>query len=183
MGAGGRRIAFTRYVPGRGPEIYVIRPGGLGLRRLTANRVPDHHPDWSPRGKIAFVRFRATRNELLMMNADGGGKRRLWSRPGIGAAVWAPGGSRLAVEVFDGHDDEIYVVSADGRTRRRLTDNRVDAFGPVWAPAGHRIAFTRYAKGSNDIWSMRPSGRVKRRLAGSSAHESVFDRARVPSGA
>ena len=182
-GPGGGRIAFTRYVRGRDPEIYVIRAGGAGLRRLTVNRVPDHHPDWSSQGKIAFVRFRATRNALLVMNADGSGKRRLWSRPGIGAAVWAPGGSRLAVEIFDGHDDEIYVISADGRTRRRLTDNRVDDFGPVWAPSGRRIAFTRYANGSNDIWSMRSDGRVKRRLAGSPAHESVFDWTRVPSRA
>jgi TolB protein len=117
------------------------------------------------------------------MNANGSGKRKLWSRRGIGSAVWAPGGSRLAVEIFDGHDDEIYVVSADGTTRRRLTHNKVDDFGPVWAPSGRRIAFTRYANESNDVWSMRSDGRVKRRLAGSSAHESVFDWARVPSAA
>ena len=129
------------------------------------------------------MRFRPARNDLFVTSGDGGGKRRIWSRRGIGSAVWAPGGRRLAVEVFDGNDGEIYVVSADGRTRRQLTDNDVDDFGPVWSPGGRRIAFTRYARGSNDVWSMPSNGRAKRRLAGSAAHESVFDWARVPSGA
>jgi Tol biopolymer transport system component len=180
---GGERIAFTRYVRGTNSEIFVTRADGTGVRRLTSNRVEDHHPVWSSQGKIAFVRRGANRSRLLLVNPDGSGLQTLWRRRGIGEAAWSPDGARLAVQVFDGEDGEIFVVRADGGARQQLTDNDVDDFGPVWSPGAGRIAFTRFAARSNDVWSMRSNGRDKRRLAGSGRHEAAFDWATVPSGA
>ena len=36
---------------------------------------------------------------------------------------------------------EIYVMNADGRNQRRLTNNRADDWSPSWSPDGRRIAF------------------------------------------
>jgi TolB protein len=169
------RIAFTGFVSASNSEIFSIRPDGAGRRRLTFTRAEEHHPDWSATGKIVFVRFRATANDLVVMNADGGEKRVLWSRPGILRATWSPDGSRLAVEVWDGNDEELYAVSANGATRALLTRNDVDDFGPVWAPAGGRIAFTRFGGVSNDVWTMNRDGSGKRRLTTSPRHEIAAD--------
>ena len=53
----GTRIAFSSYRTGSG-DIYVMRPNGNAVRRLTRGGNVDHHPVWSPDGKrIAFSRF------------------------------------------------------------------------------------------------------------------------------
>jgi TolB protein len=148
---GGRRIAFTRFVTGSNSEIFSVHANGTGLERLTSTRFEEHHPDWSSTGKIAFVRFRASTNDLVVMNGDGSGKRVIWRSRDIVAASWSPDGSRLAVEFWDGNDHELFSVSAAGNTRRRLTRNDVDDSGPVWSPNGARIGFTRFARGSNDV--------------------------------
>ncbi|MGE5272879.1 MAG: TolB family protein, partial [Verrucomicrobiota bacterium] len=71
--------------------------------RLTGNRVYDGTPVWSPDGhRIAFVRFghgcaecppaaRARDEEILVINADGTGVRRLThNRVGEANPAWQP---------------------------------------------------------------------------------------------
>lgn len=171
----GRGIAFTRFVSAANSEIYFIRPGGTERKRLTFSRAEEHHPDWSARGKIAYVRYRAATNDLVVMDGDGSGKRVIWSKRGLQSATWSPDGTELAVEVWAGNDAELYVVSANGASRTRLTRNDVDDFGPVWAPSGARVAYTRFAGRSNDVWTMRADGAGKQRLTASPRHEAAAD--------
>jgi TolB protein len=174
---GGGRVVFTRFVSASNSDIFTVRADGGGLKRLTLTGADEHRPDWSAKGEIVFVRDRRTTHDLVVMKGDGTGKRVLWSAPGIVAATWSPGGTQLAVEVWDGTDDELVAVSSAGK-RARLTRNDVDDFAPVWAPAGARIAFTRFGAVSNDIWRMDADGSSKRRLTTSSRHETAADWAR-----
>lgn len=80
----GRTIAFTSNRDQQG-EIYVMRAGGGGLKRLTRRAGDDWAPDFSPDGKrIAFTQLPGA---LWVMNADGTGLRRLTS--GVDAD-WRP---------------------------------------------------------------------------------------------
>jgi Tol biopolymer transport system component len=64
------------------------------------------------------------------------------------------------------HDHwEIYVVDADGRNPRRLTDtpNKPDgqvgnSVSPAWSPDGQYIAFLTDRTGKWEIWMMRANG-------------------------
>lgn len=179
----GARLAFTRYIGGLNAEIYSVRADGTRLRRLTSGPAADIDPDWSSRGRIAFVRRRGNGHALVVMNADGSGARALWRTPRpLGRPVWSPGGAHIALELFDGNDTELYVVSATGSVRR-LTNNRVDDYAPVWAPGGGRLAFTRYVSGSNDVFVTMVNGTRTTRVAGSAGHEFASDWATVPGGA
>jgi Tol biopolymer transport system component len=88
----GTTIAFTSDRDGLG-EIYVMGADGGGEARLTENAAIDYAPAWSPDGgRIAFTSDRGFREyyrdtfnlefgsfgyEIWVMNADGGGLRRL----------------------------------------------------------------------------------------------------------
>jgi TolB protein len=70
----GRTIAFTSNRDQQG-EIYVMRAGGGGVKRLTRRPGDDWAPDFSPDGKrIAFTQLPGT---IWTMNADGTGLRKL----------------------------------------------------------------------------------------------------------
>ena len=45
---------------------------------------------------------------------------------------------------------EIYVMAADGKNQRRLTNNRADDWFPSWSPDGRRIAFISERDGHPD---------------------------------
>lgn len=69
----GRRIAFVRTA-----ELYIMRPDGRGVLRMTRNSWLDAGPAWSPDGrKIAFASDRSGAYEIWMMDADGTRSRRL----------------------------------------------------------------------------------------------------------
>jgi len=78
----GTKIAFSSSRGGRAGylDIWVVNRDGSNLRNLTAN-TPDSSegaPTWSPGGnQIAFTSDKFGSNQILLMNADGTGVRRL----------------------------------------------------------------------------------------------------------
>ena len=166
----GKRIAFasTREAEWPNYNIYVIDTDGGNPRRLTKNRQIDKSPSWSPDGKrIAFVSTRTGNSEIYVMDANGRKQRNLTNdRDNDRSPSWSPDGKRIAFESDrdwlldkDGwRTNEIYVMDADGRNQRRLTENDVYDWEPSWSPDGKRIAFVAERNGNLDLYVMDDDG-------------------------
>ena len=163
-------IAFMR--PGTVGEydIWVVRPDGTGLRRVTespANR-SDYYPDWSPDGSALLFERRkldpapAGGDEALYaVNADGRGLRQIthcrgecWSD---GEAAWSPSGRRIAFGRATGPRSApgpslvtTYVANADGSHVTRLTrpPHGYEDHLPTWSPDGRTVVFQRDTAGA-----------------------------------
>jgi TolB protein len=150
-------------------DIWVVRPDGTGLQRLTespANR-SDYYPAWSPDGSTLLFERRkldpaaAGRDEALYaVNADGGGSRQIthcrgqcWSD---GEATWSPAGGRIAFSRATGPHSApgpslvaINVANTDGSHVRQLSrpPHGYEDHLPTWSPDGRTIVFQRDTAG------------------------------------
>ena len=146
--------------------------------RLTENGYFEKYPSWSPDGqRIAFVSSGETPNRLhewdevhlYTMAGDGTEVRRVAAGPLVHETPrWSPDGERIAYVKFDDRGMGgrppaiyIYVVGADGRGDRRLTE-AVSA--PSWSPDGERIAFAKVDGDEIALYVIAADGTDARRL-------------------
>jgi TolB protein len=152
------KIAFERY------SLYVINANGTNERRLTW--AADMAPAWSPDGtRIAFTRLVNAQPHIFVMNATGGGIRRLTRTAMEDYAAWSPDSQKIAYQSTEGNGDwNIYTMNADGSNRRRRTAHLAQDEHPSWSADGLEIIFDSNRAGNiNDIYKLTLStGRLTR---------------------
>ena len=120
----GRKIAFNRGRTVRRGQIAVIVPATGRIDILSDGSAHDTNGVWSPNARrLAFERAATARElpEIYVMNADGGGVRRLTSNPTADSRpVWSPDGRKLAFTRERGIDNEVFVTNADGSRAVRV---------------------------------------------------------------
>jgi Tol biopolymer transport system component len=100
---------------------------------------------------------------LYSVQPSGAG-RRLLAR-GADQQALSPDRARIAFAGAGLGRGGIWVMRADGRAQRRLT-NRAGDGEPTWSPDGKRIAFRRDQGASFDLWVVPAAGGSARRLFG-----------------
>jgi TolB protein len=158
-----------------GYDIYIAKPDGSDLRRLTDTPGYDAEATISRDGKkIVFTSMRNGDLDIYTMNADGSDVRQLTHQLGYdGGAFFSYDGNKIVYrsehpktpqEVADYKDLlsrglirpgnlEIWVMDADGSHKHQVTRNGAANFAPYWFPDGKRIIFASNVGNQKD-----PSG-------------------------
>lgn len=163
-------------------QIYSVKPGGGNKKQLTyqGNNVT---PAWTPDGKrILFASDRAGTREIYLMNEDGSGVSPIDTS--VFGNKLTPSMSHDLFKVAfaaenprTGHP-EIWVVNADGKVPRQLTDTPKAIAGPTWSlfprfSLDHsKILYASTQSGSSQIWIMNCDGSDKRQLTNGVAKDA-----------
>jgi len=102
-------------------------------------------------GRIAFVSDRDGNREIYVTDACGRNQINLTNHPSADMSpAWSTDGTKIAF-VSDRQPQGIYVMTADGRNQRFLTEGR----DPAWLADGSKIIFI---KGAHEIYIVKPDG-------------------------
>jgi Tol biopolymer transport system component len=134
-------IAFTSHAVDL-LAVFVVRPDGRGLRKLTPDGAAEGYPVWSPDGRrILFSKGEG----LYVMNADGSGRAKLVDGDDeIGRTRWSPDGRMIAYANHRYPDansliSDLWVMRADGNGKLMLAANFADNFS--WSPDSRKITY------------------------------------------
>lgn len=126
-------------------------------------------------GLVAFVRCCGPAG-IYVIRPDGSGERRIYRALADDAPLtpsWSPDGLRLAF-VLGASRPGVWVMRANGTSRRRVTLGSGDALFPSWSPGGRWIAYadrSSLRSPLHDIYVVRATGSRPRRLTTARADE------------
>jgi TolB protein len=149
------------------------------MRPIFRDRDTAWTPAWSPDGRwIAFVRQPWVRDpshtDIWLVAPDGSNPRRLTAqvaREHNWDPAWSPDSSQIAYYRFMGDRGQIWIMNADGTSRRALSDIGDRARYPSWSPDGKKIAFAVQQDRNWDIYLMNADGSGVTRLTDSPEEE------------
>jgi len=148
----GSWITFTSTRHGN-QELYIVRPDGKEMQRLTDNAAIDEHPAWSADGKsILFATNRWGDFELARYDLADKSVTRLTESRGLdNYPVAAPNGQKIAFTTNRDGNFEIYNMNLDGTDPQNITKNpAIDNF-PCWDQQG-RLTWVSNRDGGWDVY-------------------------------
>jgi TolB protein len=181
-------VAFVSTRSGRA-QIYTMNADGSDPVRLTNEAYDDYYPAWSPDGtQLAYYVHLSWQSwALVVMNADGSGRRQITESTGCATCAmgpyWSPDGTEIGFTVEPAHrptceikSTELAVVDADGTDCRRLTENTWNDLFCGWSPDKATILFASDRDGLDQVYLMDADGSDVRRLtdAGSTNNMAVW---------
>ena len=145
-------------------DIFMANSDGTGLVQLTSSGKYDAEATISPKGdKIVFTSTRDGDPELYLMNLDGSEQTRLTFEKGYdGGAFFSADGNKIVFRAsrpktekeLEDYNElvneglvrptnlEIFVMDADGKNMKQVTDLKAASFAPFFHPDGKRIIFS-----------------------------------------
>jgi len=154
-------------------DIYIAKPDGSNLRKMTDTYGYDAEATVSPVGdKIVFTSTRDGDPEIYTMNLDGSNQTRLTHHKGYdGGPFFSLDGTKIVFRASSPKTDkeledyndlvknglvrptalEIYVMDADGKNVKQVTNLGEASFAPFFFPDAKRIIFSSNLNSSNPM--------------------------------
>lgn len=131
-------------------QIKFVTSAGIGVQ--------GNYPSYNRAGtKIVFVSPSGT--SFQEMNTDGTARKVLASfAKTLSEPRYSPDGGKIAFEMLDGLNIDIYVWNLTTHVNTRLTTSSGIDEQATWSPDGSRIAFMSTRTGQPQIWTMSPTG-------------------------
>ncbi len=131
--------------------------------QFIASTQVEMYPAFSPDGRrIAFVSLRSGTEEIWLCDSDGSRATQLTSLNGSSSVYgpnWSADGQNIAfTAVQNGAKEDIYSISTNGGSPRRLTTNPAEDKLPDWSHDGRWIYFSSTRTGREEIWKMPSNG-------------------------
>jgi TolB protein len=118
-------------------SLYLWSQDTAEVRRLTHHKSQNIYPAWSHNGRfVAFTSTRDGNSEIYVLELASGTLTNLTNHPGKDIfPTWSPDDKLIAfTSNRDGHDDDIFVMGADGSNPYNLVQNPGRDFHPAWSP-------------------------------------------------
>jgi len=146
-------------------EIYICDFDGYAPRQFTFHRTITLFPAWS--GDCQWLAYTSYAKERQILHIRHLTDHRGYTLDVPGIAIpgdWAPDRFELAATLSLHGDQEIYVLTGQGKITKRLTTKPGIDVSPSWSPDGKKIAFVSNRSGSPQIYIMDVETGTERRL-------------------
>ena len=163
-----RKVAFAAKA-GKGDVLHVIDIETGKNKKYFLDLEGVFSASWSPvKNEIAFIGQSNNASDIYIFNLDEESKRRItndtfsdsypsWNSDGTEIAFVSDRGDNVKGE-FEGNmfnhyysQTDIYIVSVDNSSIRRLTDTKHNESHPIWANSGDTIL---YSSDYNGVWNL-----------------------------
>ena len=157
------KLAFVSNGSGH-KEIYTCTFDGQNVQPFTRHNSISLFPAWSSDGRwIAYTTYAERYPRILVQNVNEKRVARI-NKPKLQMApAWVPGKFELAASLSFSGDQEIYLLTGNGKVIKRLTNSVGIDVEPTWSPDGKRMAFVSRRSGNPQIYIYDDvTGRVQR---------------------
>lgn len=132
--ADGNSIIFTSDRSGK-PQLYEVSTRGGKPRRITYEGSYNSAADLSPDGKnIVMVHGEQGRYQIAQLERESGNLLMLTDNNLDESPSFSPNGRMVLYASTQGNKGVLYMVSLDGRSKHKLSDQSGDIREPVWGP-------------------------------------------------
>jgi TolB protein len=145
-------------------EIYTCDFDGSGVRQVTHKRSISTFPAWSAGNTyLAYTSFAKGPARVFVLNLSTGAEKSFGFSGVQIAPAWVPNRLELSATLSHSGDQEIYLLTPEGKTIKRLTQNSGIDVEASWSPDGQRFAFVSDRAGNPQVYVQEVgSGRVSR---------------------
>jgi TolB protein len=146
------KIAFVSNGTGT-KEIYICDFDGHQVRQVTHSDSITLSPAWSSDGKwLAYTSYEKGKPDLYLQHLKEGRKVVVDRKGSNITPAWMPGKFSLAACLSFKGDQEIYLLTGNGKIIKRLTESWGIDVSPTFSPDGRKMAFVSKRAGTPQIY-------------------------------